>query len=205
MPTPAEHWDRVYQAKRIDQVSWHRPHLEVSFALIKQIGVGPDAPILDVGAGASTLVDDLLESGFRDVTLLDVSASALAVTRERLGGKTPYVSFIVGDVIGLELPAKRFLVWHDRAAFHFFVDLDARQRYVDQVRRSLAPGGHLIIAAFGPTGPERCSGLPTTRYDAATLQKTFGPEFRVIDSREERHITPAGVEQAFVYSLLTRD
>lgn len=205
MPTPSEHWDRVYQTKRVDEVSWHRRHLEVSFDLVAQTGAGPDAAILDVGAGASTLVDDLLESSYRDVTLLDVSDAALAVTRQRLGPKASLVSFIVGDVISVELPAKHFHIWHDRAAFHFFVDPVKQQRYVEQARHSVAHGGYLIIAGFGPNGPQRCSGLPTMRYDAAGLQDAFGPDFRVVNSRDERHVTPAGVEQAFVYTLLTRD
>lgn len=197
----SEHWDRVYHTKRTDEVSWFRPHLETSLALIAEAGVSADAPLIDVGGGASTLVDDLLAGGYRDVTILDVSAAALEAARARLGSRSSAVRWIAADVTRADLPAAHFQVWHDRAVFHFLTDPADRDRYVAQVRRSVAPGGHVVVATFGPDGPLRCSGLPTARYDAEALHAVFGADFAMVDHREERHHTPAGVDQQFVYCL----
>lgn len=196
-----DHWERVYRTKRADEVSWFRPHLDTSLSLIRRTGVAPDRAIIDVGGGASTLVDDLLAAGYRDVTVLDVSPAALDGARARLGPRASEVTWIAADVTRAELPAGRFHVWHDRAVFHFLTDPADRDRYVAQVRRAVALGGHVIVATFGPKGPERCSGLPTARYDADALHGVFGPEFTMLDSREEWHLTPGGVEQQFVYCL----
>jgi SAM-dependent methyltransferase len=202
---PAEHWNRVYGSKRLDEVSWYRPHLAVSLALIQRTGARTDAPIVDVGAGASTLVDDLLALGYSNLTLLDISEAALTATRERLGAAAAGVTFLAGNVADVALPSHHFQIWHDRAAFHFLVDPDDRRRYVEQVRHTLAPGGWVIIATFGPEGPQRCSGLPTARYGADDLQRVFGEGFRRCEDRVEHHVTPAGVEQQFVYCLLQRE
>jgi SAM-dependent methyltransferase len=196
-----EHWDRVYRTKRSDAVSWFQPHLETSLALIRQTGIAEDAPILDVGGGASTLVDDLIAAGYSDVTVLDLSEAALEAARNRLGPRASRVSWLAGDATRAVLPPSHFQVWHDRAVFHFLIDPDDRRRYVQQVLRALAPGGHVIVATFGPDGPERCSGLPTARYDADALHAEFGAQFGLLERREERHRTPAGVEQQFIYCL----
>jgi SAM-dependent methyltransferase len=196
-----EHWDRVYRTKQADAVSWFQPHLGTSLEMIRQTGVAADAPIIDVGGGASTLVDDLVAAGYSDVTVLDVSEAGLDAARNRLGPRASRVSWLAGDATTAALPPAHFQVWHDRAVFHFLTDPDDRRRYVQQVLRAVAPGGHVVMATFGPHGPQRCSGLPTARYDAAALHAEFGPEFRLMEQREERHRTPAGVEQQFVYCL----
>lgn len=195
------HWQRVYQTKRTDEVSWFRPHLDVSLALIRTTGAAAHAPILDVGGGASTLVDDLVDAGYSDVTVVDVSAAALDTARDRVGPRPAAVAWIAADVTLVALPPAHFQVWHDRAVFHFLTDAQDRRRYVEQVRHAVAPGGHLIVATFGPEGPERCSGLPTARYDADALHAEFGTDFELVDRREERHRTPGGVDQQFVYCL----
>ena len=199
-----EHWERVYQTKRTDEVSWFRPHLETSLELIRETDVPPDSPIIDVGGGASTLADDLLAAGYSDLTVLDLSTAALDVVRARLGPRASNLKLICADITTAVFPAGCFRVWHDRAVFHFLTDVTDRDRYISQVRRAVVPGGHVIVGTFGPEGPQRCSGLPTARYDAETLHAVFGAEFELLDRREERHLTPAGVSQQFTYCLCRR-
>ena len=194
-----QHWDAIYGRKSPDQVSWYRPHLERSIELIEGAGLGRDAPIIDVGGGASTLVDDLLARGFSNLTVLDLSAAAIETTKARLGPAAAQVQWIVGDITEVELPAGAFDFWHDRAVFHFLRDPVARRRYVDAVRRALRPGGHIVVATFGPQGPERCSGLQVVRYDPDGLHAEFGSPFRKVASTTEVHETPWGSEQQFVY------
>lgn len=195
------HWERVYQTKRIDEVSWFRPHLDTSLELIEKAGRPGEASVIDVGGGASTLVDDLLDRGYRDVSVIDLADSALAAARERLGPRGRSVTWIEGDVTRLALPRARFNVWHDRAVFHFLTEPTDRQRYIEQVRRALASDGHVIVATFGPEGPQRCSGLPTSRYDADSLRDVFGDGFELVETRLEQHRTPSGAEQQFLYCL----
>ena len=195
------HWDRVYRTKRPSDVSWFRPHLEISLELIRRAAGDLSAPIIDVGGGASTLIDDLLDAGYRDLTMLDVSAAALESARTRLGDRASRVKWIVGDVTRIDLPRGHFGVWHDRAVFHFLTEPDDRRRYVETVLHSVAPKGHVIVATFGPQGPQRCSGLPTARYDAASLHAEFGAPFELVDRREELHLTPGGAHQQFIYCL----
>jgi SAM-dependent methyltransferase len=195
------HWEQVYRTKPSDSVSWYQPHLQLSFDLIRRVAADLDTPIVDVGGGASTLVDDLVAAGYSDVTVLDLAETALDIARARLGPRSSAVTWIAGDVTRVDLPARRFAVWHDRAVFHFLTDPADRDRYVAQVRHALRPGGYAIVASFGPEGPQRCSGLPTTRYDAAALHAVFGPEFDMLHCEQENHHTPAGTEQQFVYCL----
>lgn len=194
-----EHWEAVYQRKGPDEVSWYRPHLDRSLRIIEQAGISATASILDVGGGASTLVDDLLDRGHRNVTVLDLSASAIALARERLGARAAAVTWLVGDVTEIELPEHRFDFWHDRAVFHFLTEDAARQRYVATVRHALKPNGHIVVATFGPSGPEKCSGLPVVRYSAEGIHEQFGSEFRKVGGETEVHHTPWGSEQEFVY------
>ncbi len=201
---PLVHWEGVYAAKSPEQVSWYQPHLTQSLQLIEQTGVGPDGYVIDIGCGASTLVGDLLERGFRHVTALDVSAEALRLARERLGERAGSVEWLQGDVTQVALPAQRYDLWHDRATFHFLTEAADRQRYVETVRRAVKPGGHVIIAAFDADGPTRCSGLPAARYGADAVRDAFGGGFRLIDSVREAHRTPAGAEQLFRYFHLQR-
>src|SRR5262249_38501895 len=155
-------------------------------------------PIIDVGGGASTLVDDLLARGHRDVTVLDLSAAAIDVARARLGAKADGVTWIVGDITRVALPERRFAFWHDRAVFHFLTDERDRGAYIAAVRHALKINGHIVVATFGPQGPERCSGLEVARYDSEALHGQFGASFRKVDSITEHHTTPWGADQEFV-------
>ena len=194
-----EHWERVYQTKAPDQVSWFLPHLETSLRLIQQAAGALSASILDVGGGASTLVDDLLSRGYRNIAVLDVSSTALETAQKRLGAASENVHWISGDITQATLPEKTFDVWHDRAVFHFLTNPDDRREYVRRAAAALKPGGRVIVAAFGLAGPEKCSGLEVVRYDAPALQREFGAAFRLIACEEELHRTPWGATQQFVY------
>lgn len=198
------HWEKVYGSKEPTEVSWYRPHLEQSLDLILRTGVGHDASIIDVGGGASTLVDDLLDRGFHDVTVLDIAEQALDVARRRLGPRAAGAKWLVGDITAMDLPADAYDVWHDRAVFHFLTDEAARRAYIARVCRSVRKGGFVIVATFGPEGPEKCSGLPVARYSADGLHDAFGAAFRLLEHREEHHHTPFGTEQEFVYCLCAK-
>ena len=196
-----QHWQQVYQTKRPDTVSWFRPHLETSLQMLQCAGVSAGDSLIDVGGGASTFVDDLLDVGFGDLTVLDVSSAALDVARARLGTRQGSVTWITADVTQVVLPAARYRVWHDRAVFHFLTSPEDQDRYLSQVRRAVVPGGFLILATFGPDGPRKCSGLPTARYGSQELHALFAPDFEPVESREDWHTTPAGSAQQFVYCL----
>jgi SAM-dependent methyltransferase len=193
------HWEHVYGSKSATGVSWYVPHLDRSLQLIQRAAPDRHAAIIDVGGGASTLVDDLLNDGFGDLTVLDLSEEALAAVRGRLGERAARVTWLAADITTVELPAARYDVWHDRAVFHFLTDREQRRRYVERVLRAVRPGGHVIVATFGPQGPERCSGLDVVRYDADGLHAEFGAPFQKVDSARELHTTPWGSEQEFVY------
>jgi SAM-dependent methyltransferase len=194
-----EHWDRVYQTKEPTEVSWYRAHLETSLALIEQAAPQRAAAIVDVGAGESTLVDDLLARGYSDVTLLDISDTGLAATRARLGERAAKVHWLCGDVTSMDLPEGRYDVWHDRAVFHFLTEPQKRTAYVRQVARSVREGGRVIVGTFGPEGPLQCSGLDVVRYDAGSLHDQFGVRFELVSHLEEVHRTPGGRQQQFVW------
>jgi 2-polyprenyl-3-methyl-5-hydroxy-6-metoxy-1,4-benzoquinol methylase len=196
---PRAHWEQVYRTKAPDQVSWYAPHLARSLDFIREAAPDKDAAILDVGGGESTLVDDLLLAGYRDVTVLDVSPHALDVTKARLRERGASVRWIAADVTTADLPAHRYDVWHDRAVFHFLTDSGVRAAYVRQVRHAVKPGGHVIVATFALDGPEQCSGLPVEHYDASSLHGAFGPQFALVRSAREVHRTPAGNEQPFTW------
>ena len=195
------HWERVYQTKRADQVSWYRPHLDVSLDLITNAVEDRDACIVDVGGGEATLVDDLLAAGYRQVDVLDLSEKALQVAQDRLGVAGASVGWLRGDVTTYAFESKRYDLWHDRAVFHFLTEPAQRHAYVQQVVRAVRPGGHVIVAAFGPEGPEQCSGLDVMRYDPGSLHDEFGPRFELVQHQVEEHRTPNGTRQQFVYCL----
>lgn len=195
----AAHWEHVYASRAPDAVSWYQPHAALSLDLIRRIGAGPGTRVIDVGGGASTLVDDLLLHGMGDVTVLDISAAALQVARQRLGAAAKGVHWIAGDITRVQLEPAAYDIWHDRAVFHFLTDPADRAAYVAQVRRAVRPGGHVIVAAFGPEGPEQCSGLPVVRYEPGALHAQFGDSFELVDRLTEQHRTPAGAVQQFVY------
>ena len=196
---PRSHWDRVYQTKRPDEVSWFRRHLDISLDLIRRAAPARDAAIIDVGGGESTLVDDLVADGYRNVEVLDVSPVALEVARQRLGADAHKVRWTCGDVTAHPFSPGCYDVWHDRAVFHFLTDPAARAAYVRQVARAVRIGGHVIVATFGPEGPLHCSGLDVVRYAPDALHAQFGPAFRLVEHLTEKHQTPAGAIQQFVY------
>jgi ubiquinone/menaquinone biosynthesis C-methylase UbiE len=194
-------WDHIYRTKSITEVSWYQSEARLSVELIRRVGSAPDQPIVDVGGGASTLVDGLLGAGYRDVTVVDLASTALVRARERLRRRAAEVKWIVADVLDLPLATGSCAIWHDRAVFHFLTDPRDRARYVAEARRVVRRGGHVIVASFGPDAPARCSGLDVVRYSAESLHAEFGPGFRLLESRRENHRTPTGSTQAFVYCL----
>jgi len=199
-----QHWEKVYTSKAPDAVSWFQPHAQLSLELIKGTGAGLDAGIIDVGGGASTLVDDLLAEGYADLTVLDLSHAALEAARRRLGAQQSKVHWIEADVTNANLPDKRYDIWHDRAVFHFLTEEQEREAYVRTVFRSVKPGGHVIIATFAEDGPSQCSGLPVMRYRPDELHDEFGEAFTLLQHRKEAHHTPAGAVQQFVYCYCRR-
>lgn len=167
--TTKAHWENVYQTEAVDEVSWYRPHLDVSLKLIEDAAPDRGGPVIDVGGGEATLVDDLVTGGYGDVTVLDISQAAIEVAKARLVSAATSVHWITGDITTVELEAARYDVWHDRAVFHFLMSADDRAAYVRQVARAVRLGGHVIVATFGPEGPEQCSGLDVVRYDSEGL------------------------------------
>jgi SAM-dependent methyltransferase len=199
------HWERIYRDKLPTQVSWYQPHALRSLDLIRRVSPPPDGAIIDVGAGASTLVDDLLDAGYHDPTVLDISATALAETRTRLGARAGNVRWIEADILDAHLPRTGYSVWHDRAVFHFLTAPADRARYVAHVRQAVRPGGFVLVATFADNGPTRCSGLEVNRYSPEALHTEFGAPFQLVASEREEHITPGGVRQAFIYCLCRVD
>jgi 2-polyprenyl-3-methyl-5-hydroxy-6-metoxy-1,4-benzoquinol methylase len=197
---PQKHWEAIYQTKAPDAVSWYRPHLEKSLELIlKAVNGNRDATIIDVGAGESTLVDDLLDKGFQGMTVLDISEKAIEETKQRLGPQASTITWMVDDITKIRLPEHCFDVWHDRAVFHFLTAQADREAYVKKVAHSVKRGGYVIVATFGMEGPERCSGLNVVRYDAESLHDEFGATFRLVEHASELHQTPFGTTQQFLY------
>jgi SAM-dependent methyltransferase len=198
------HWENVYRTKGEREVSWFQESPSISLALIQAAGATRHSDIVDIGGGASRLVDTLTNAGYEAVTVLDLSESALAAAKARLGPKAADVSWIVADVVGWK-PPQRYDLWHDRAAFHFLTDAADRAAYVERLRQALRPGGHAIIATFALDGPERCSGLPVIRYDAAGLGKVLGSAFSLAETRRHDHNTPMGSTQRFQFSMFRRE
>jgi 2-polyprenyl-3-methyl-5-hydroxy-6-metoxy-1,4-benzoquinol methylase len=197
------HWESVYQTKGEREVSWFEEIPVISLDLIHATGVSSKASIIDIGGGASRLVDALLEEGFAAVTVLDLSERALATAKARLGVRSASVKWIAADVTAWQ-PTETYDVWHDRATFHFLTDETDRIAYVERLARAVHPGGHVIIGTFALDGPERCSGLPVIRYDAASLGTALGPMFSLVESRNHAHQTPVGATQSFQFSRFRR-
>jgi len=196
-----EHWEKLYQTKSATEVSWYQEHAELSLKMIRAAHVPASAAIIDVGGGASTLVDDLLACGYQNVTVLDISPAALAAAKARLGSWSARVQWLEANVLEAELPQHAYDVWHDRAVFHFLTSAEDRKAYVRAVLRAVKPGGHAIVATFAEGGPTQCSGLPVVRYSADALHAEFGAPFLLLGHEQESHHTPAGREQKFVYCL----
>lgn len=194
-----EHWERVYSTNAPTAVSWYQEHAALSFRLIEQAGVPKTAAIIDVGGGASTLVDDLLRAGYRHLSVLDLSGAALQAARARLGKRARDVTWIEADIRSVALAANAYDVWHDRAVFHFLTADADRRAYVRATLRAVKPGGHVIVATFAEDGPPQCSGLPVVRYNAEQLHAQFGKSFTLVGHDREAHHTPFGTIQEFTY------
>jgi len=193
------HWQHIYESKTPTQVSWYQEHAQYSLQFIQNTGVQKTGQIIDIGGGASTLLDDLLMAGFQQVSVLDVSGHALQLARQRLGARANDVNWIEADITQAELPQQAYDVWHDRAVFHFLTQPADRQRYIEIVRQAVRKGGHVIVATFAPDGPDHCSGLEVVRYSPESLHAEFGAGFELTDSTRETHHTPFGTDQKFIY------
>jgi trans-aconitate methyltransferase len=202
-PDRQAHWENVYTTKDEKEVSWFEESPAISLDLIRSIGVNVHASIIDIGGGASRLVDALLDEGFEAITVLDLSKKALTTARARLGVLGTKVRWVVADVTTWE-PSETYDVWHDRAAFHFLTEPKDCAAYAERVSRAVRPGGHVIIGTFAPDGPERCSGLQVVRHDAASLSEMLGSEFALTENRPHVHQTPWGATQRFQFSRFRR-
>ena len=201
--TLQDHWQHIYQTKSPVETSWFEPRLQTSLDWISEAAPDRSASIIDVGGGESTLSDDLLAMHYRSLTVLDIAEAAITKSRNRLGAAAEKINWLVGNVIEVALPPRAYDVWHDRAVFHFLTEPDQRLAYVRQLSSSLKTGGHVVIATFGPQGPEKCSGLVTMRYNADSLQRELGQDFRLVRSSVVEHHTPFGTAQQFLYCQFT--
>jgi SAM-dependent methyltransferase len=194
-----KHWDAVYAGKAAERVSWYRAHLDQSLRFLEAANIPRTAAIIDVGGGASTFVDDLISLGYSNISVLDFSRTALETSTARLGDRASVVRWICADITEADLPEDSYDFWHDRAVFHFLTDRGARARYVNVARKALKPGGHIVVATFGPHGPRKCSGLQVVRFSADALHQEFGDDFASVTDSTEIHNTPWGTPQEFVY------
>lgn len=199
----ADHWQSVYTTKQENEVSWFEASPEISLSLIRKAAGGKPAGIVDIGGGASRLVDELVADGQREITVLDLSEAALATARQRLGAAGNGIDWVVADVTRWQ-PDKTYDVWHDRAALHFLTEAADQRAYVAVLKAALRPGGTAILATFAPDGPEKCSGLPVARHDAASLGALLGDGFVLRDTFRHTHTTPWGSEQRFQFSVFER-
>jgi SAM-dependent methyltransferase len=199
-----DHWEQVYSTSLTQKLGWYEPHLQISLSWIKGLNLAVGAPVIDVGGGASTLVDDLLEAGYRSITVLDISEKAASTVMARLGKRAELATWLEGDITSVDLPEHYFELWHDRAAFHFLTEQNQQRKYRETLKKALKPGGHLIVGTFAPEAPAKCSGLPVQRYSPEQLENTLGGEFELKRHHKELHITPGGVEQMFLYCQFRR-
>lgn len=199
-----DHWNNVYASKGEAEVSWYQEMPAVSLELLDLAGADPRSAVIDIGGGLSRLADELLARGYRDVSVLDISGTALAAARARLGEAGDAISWIEADIVSWS-PDRQYDVWHDRAAFHFLIQPADQAAYAERLRSALRPGGHAIIGTFAPDGPEKCSGLPVARHDAQSLSAILGPAFSLVHTRRHAHVTPAGATQNFQFSVFRFD
>ena len=197
------HWQQVYKEKGEYQVSWFQDQPAISLELIEAVGAKPSSAIIDIGGGASRLMDALVDRGYGDLSVLDLSESATSIAKARLADRAAQVKWIVADVTQWK-PTRAYDLWHDRAAFHFLTRASDRDAYIDRLIKAVPSGGHAIIGTFAVDGPERCSGLPVVRYDAARLSAKFTPAFALLDTRRDDHRTPWGAIQHFQFSVFRR-
>jgi SAM-dependent methyltransferase len=193
------HWSHIYRTKASDKVSWYQPHLEVSLEFIQSACVSKDDRIIDVGGGSSTLVDDLIQNGYKNLTVLDAAGESLVLSQNRIGAKAQSVNWMESDILSAPLPSQYFDLWHDRAVFHFLTRPEDRRIYADKILQAMRNGGHVIIAAFSLDGPRRCSGLDVVQYSADSMQKALGDRFELVGRKSEDHMTPTSVKQKFLY------
>lgn len=199
------HWNKVYTDKAVTQVSWFQLHASQSIQLIQSLKLEPDAAMIDVGAGASILTDELLYLGYRHLTVLDISNMALQQSQQRLGDRAHLIDWKVADLLSVEFEPESYQVWHDRAVFHFLTQPQAQKRYIQQVKTAVQPLGYVIMATFAEDGPLKCSGLEVQRYSVAQLQQQFAePAFRLVTSVQNMHITPNGQVQKFNYVMFQK-
>ena len=199
-----DHWQHVYTTRATDEVGWYAPRLQTSIDWITKLGLSADSPIIDVGCGASTLVDDLLNAGYQSITALDISEQALSLAREQLSSESDLVTWLTADITTVELPAQEYELWHDRAVFHFLTEPEDRNSYRKNLLAALKPNGHVIIGTFAPEAPPKCSGLPVQRYSQQQLVDELGPEFALVNHLKEIHVTPGGIEQMYQYCQFRR-
>lgn len=202
------HWEHIYQDRKATEVSWYQQRPDYSLALINAAGTNTLARIIDIGAGASTLVDYLLDAGYQNITVLDIAKSAIEQAKTRLGNRADSVVWLEHDITDRDLAELTadglYDIWHDRAVFHFLTDAQDRTAYVNTLTRALKPGAQAIIATFALNGPEKCSGLEIVRYSPETLSAVLGDTFRLVETRQEDHVTPANALQSFVYCRFIR-
>jgi SAM-dependent methyltransferase len=203
-PDWKSHWEQVYAEKKPAEVSWYQSHPQHSLSLIGDSGIGTAASIIDVGGGAATLVDHLLETGYRDITVLDIARTAIERVQQRLGDRSQLINWVEGDVTSYS-PGQQFDIWHDRAVFHFLTLAHDRECYLKTLHKALKPDGQVIIATFSDSGPSQCNGLDIVRYTPATLSHTLGREYRLVETLTEEHHTPEGGLQQFVYCRFFRN
>jgi len=197
------HWEDVYTAKRDTAVSWYQPHSVRSLEFIERASPDRRASVIDVGGGASTLVDDLIGRGFTDLSVLDIAEAPLERSKARLGKAAAEVTWIVGDITDWT-PPRTWDIWHDRAVFHFLTERAHQDAYIAALTAATRPGATAIFATFALDGPETCSGLPVQRYSPETLARRLGPAFSLTGQASETHKTPSGSEQRFSYAVLRR-
>lgn len=198
------HWEHIYASRPAENLGWYEPHLQISLSWIKGLCLAENAPIIDIGSGVSTLVDDLLDSGHQAITVLDISDKALDSVKVRLGNKAEMIRWISADITSVDMPEHSYELWHDRAVFHFLMEPGRQQKYRRNLLKALKPGGHVIIGTFAQEAPPRCSGLPVQRYTPEKLEDALGPEFELKRHRQVLHITPGGVEQMYLYCLFRK-
>ncbi len=198
------HWAQVYSRTLEGRHGWYTPHLQASLCWINQIEMQLYAPIIDVGCGDSTFAEDLLQEGYRSITVLDLCGKALSTLKERLGKKQGQVTWLEEDIRSADLPKHYYELWHDRAVFHFFTDEEQQQQYREQLYNALKPGGHLILGTFAPEAPPKCSGLPVRRYTVEELENFLGDEFILQQHSKRQHVTPGGSGQMYLFCHFQR-
>ncbi len=199
-----EHWERVYTTKATDAVSWFQESATQSIDFINKSKVPLSASIIDIGGGASILIDNLVAKSYSNLSVLDLSGAALLASQNRLKEASKNIKWIEGNILDVDFERHSFDLWHDRAVFHFLTNAEDRKKYIDLLSKAVKPNGHIIIATFAEDGPLQCSGLPVMRYSVEELHSELGQEFTLIESKKELHHTPFNTVQSFIYCYFRR-